>query len=185
MWNSRYRLTENSQGIFQLQVVGTPNPCVVEVSTVYIKSLVHSGNLVIITINEVRARMHPIRLQGLWRFLMHEMVLAVFRFSLRWRSCGVGGLSPWTGKGRPRAAATDTAPCSPRWRTAPAASRRRRPARAWCSSQAKPPGRPADSPTATWLYLATSGVTRSRTACHNLVSVKSPRKVAGGREMRF
>ena len=64
-------------------MVGTPNPCVIEVSTVYIKSLVYSGNLVIITINEVRAHIHPVRLQGLCRFLMHEMVLVVFRFSLR------------------------------------------------------------------------------------------------------
>lgn len=106
------------------------------------------------------------------------------RFRLRWRSCGVGGISPSTGKGRPPAAATDTAPCSPRSPTAPAASRRGQPALAWCSSLAKPPGRPAASPTATWLYPAMSGVTRSRTACHAR-STRRPRKGTRGWERRL
>lgn len=106
------------------------------------------------------------------------------RFSPRWRSCGAGGISPSTGKGRPHAAATDTAPCSPPWPTAPAASRRWLPALAWCSSLAKPPRQPATSPTATWRYPAMSGVTRSRTACHTW-STRRPRKVTPGEEMRF
>lgn len=106
------------------------------------------------------------------------------RFSLRWRSCGVGGACPSTGKGRPPAAATGTARCSPRWRTAAAASRRGQPALAWCSSPAKRPAQPAASPTATWLYPAASGAARSRTA-RRTWSARRPRRGARGCERRF
>lgn len=104
-----------------------------------------------------------------------------FRFSPRWRSCGVGGISLWPGKGRLPAAATGAAPCSPPWLPAPAASRRWGPAPAWCSSRAEWPRWSVHSLTATWLCPAMSGVDRSRTACHTRSKRRLWKAMGGGR----